>query len=172
MRTPDPWDAVFMRMAHALAARSKDPSSQFGAVIVGPGNRVLGVGFNGPPPQLVDDAVPWEERPAKYAFIVHAEENAILDALDKNAAERLVGSTLYVTGFPCPGCVLRAIRAGVELVVWDRAGRVAVCVDEAAKVTVARLVATVKPGRRFAVMPNDMAPDAGPVASRFHQEVR
>lgn len=172
MRTPDPWGAVFMRMAHALAARSKDPSSQFGAVIVGDGNRVLGCGFNGPPPQIADAGVPWDERPAKYGFIVHAEENAILDALDKNPSERLAGSTLYVTGFPCPGCVLRSIRAGVELVVWDRAGRVAVCVDETARATVARLVATVKPGRRFAVLPNDMVQDAAPVASRFHQEGR
>ncbi len=153
MRTPDQWDAVFMRMAHALAGRSRDPSSQFGAVIVGAGNRVLGCGFNGPPPQINDAAVPWDERPAKYGFIIHAEENAILDALGRNPAERLAGSTLYVTGFPCPGCVLRAIRAGVELVAYDRAGRVAVCVNDAARGEVARLVRTIKPGRRFAVAP-------------------
>ena len=145
-------------MAHVLARKSKDPSSQFGAVLVNADNRVLGVGYNGPPPQLFDAMVPWDQRPAKYAFIVHAEENAILDALDKNPAERLAGSTLYVTGFPCPGCVLRAIRAGVKLIVFDRGGRVAVCVDDAAKETVSWLVSTVRPGRRFAIMPLVLRP--------------
>jgi dCMP deaminase len=156
MRTPDPWGEVFMGMAHVLARKSKDPSSQFGAVLVNADNRVLGVGYNGPPPQLFDAMVPWDQRPAKYAFIVHAEENAILDALDKNPAERLSGSTLYVTGYPCPGCVLRAIRAGVELIAFDRTGRVAACVDDAARETVSRLVSTVRPGRRFAIMPADV----------------
>lgn len=156
MRTPDPWDAVFMRMAHAIAGRSRDPSSQFGAVIVAGNNRVLGVGFNGAPPQVADELVPWGERPAKYGYLIHAEENAILDAIDKNPAERLAGSTLYVTGHPCPGCVLRAIRAGVELIAYDRGGRLAVCVDEAARAEVARIVAAVKPGRRFAVVPVDI----------------
>lgn len=117
MRTPDPWLDVFLDLARTIARRSKDPSTQCGAVLVSADHRVLSTGFNGPPPQLDDMTVPWDERPAKYDFVIHAEENAILFALDSHGLAGVKGSTLYVNGEPCPGCVLRMIRAGVKRVI-------------------------------------------------------
>jgi dCMP deaminase len=147
-RRPDGWDAVFLGIAAAAAGRSKDPASRFGAVLAAPDRRVLSVGYNGPPPQVDDAAVPWGERPAKYAYILHAEENAILFGLDAHGFAGVAGATLYVTGHPCPGCVLRAARAGVAEVRW-RDDRRAACVDAAAVAAVGRLLAALKPGRAF-----------------------
>ena len=61
MRNPTPWDDVFMEMAHVIAKRSKDPSTQVGAVIVDQSNRIVSLGFNGPPRCVVDSAVNWNE---------------------------------------------------------------------------------------------------------------
>jgi deoxycytidylate deaminase len=43
------WDDYFMCLAFLSAQRSKDPSKQVGAVIVGPNKVVLGIGYNGFP---------------------------------------------------------------------------------------------------------------------------
>jgi len=137
MRIVEPWDTTFMEMARTIAKRSKDPSTQCGAVVVGSGHRVLGLGFNGPPPQLDDRLIPWLHRPSKLACVIHAEENAIDDAREKGCGDKLQGSTLYVTAFPCPGCVLRMIRAGIHSVIYDDdpARQPKMC-DDAAKETV------------------------------------
>lgn len=127
-RTPADWDAVFMTIAKTVAARSKDPSTQCGAVLVDDARRVLATGFNGPPPQLEDAAVPWHARPDKYRYILHAEENALLFALDAHGLRGVEGSTLYVNGFPCAGCMLRLIRAGVACVKYTEDAR-PVCVE-------------------------------------------
>ena len=39
------WDEYFMGLAHLSAKRSKDPSTQVGAVIVSKEHRVVGMGF-------------------------------------------------------------------------------------------------------------------------------
>lgn len=39
------WDECFMRMAHLIAERSPDPSTQAGAIIANQNNVVVGVGY-------------------------------------------------------------------------------------------------------------------------------
>ena len=41
------WDQYFMGVAKLSALRSKDPSTQVGACIVGDDNRILSIGYNG-----------------------------------------------------------------------------------------------------------------------------
>ena len=41
------WDEYFMGIALLTAMRSKDPSSQVGACIVSPENKILSLGYNG-----------------------------------------------------------------------------------------------------------------------------
>jgi dCMP deaminase len=122
MRTPRRWDFVFIDMAVALARRSKDESTQAGAVLVNPNRSIIGSGFNGPPPQINDSIVPWEERkpelPNKYQYVIHAEENCILDALSKTNRDGLKLSTMFVTHHPCIGCLLRCIHAGVRMIYY------------------------------------------------------
>lgn len=116
-RTPAQWDHVFLKIAHAMAERSKDPSTQCGAVLVASDNVLLSTGFNGPPPEMSDELVPWDKRPDKYAFIIHAEENALFFGVQSHGLLRMKGSTVYCTHHPCSDCVLRLIRHGVRRVV-------------------------------------------------------
>ena len=53
------WDEYFMGIALLTAMRSKDPSSQVGACIVSPENKILSLGYNGMPIGCDDDAMPW-----------------------------------------------------------------------------------------------------------------
>lgn len=121
MGTPIPWDNVFMSITDVISTRSKDPNTRCGAVIVDPNklpkNAIVAVGFNGPPPQIKDDLVDWS-RPGKYNYILHAEDNAIWFGLEARGQAGLIGCTLYVNGFPCPRCMLRIVRAGIERVVY------------------------------------------------------
>jgi len=43
------WDDCFMKIAHIIADRSQDPSTQAGSVVVNENNVVLGMGYNGWP---------------------------------------------------------------------------------------------------------------------------
>ena len=44
------WDEYFMGIAILSSMRSKDNSSQVGACIVSPENKILSLGYNGMPP--------------------------------------------------------------------------------------------------------------------------
>lgn len=111
------WDAYFLEIAQLVATRSKDPSSQVGAVIVRERN-ILSTGYNGFP-RGVNDSVPERyERPAKYKWTIHGEENAILNASRNGTA--VEGATLYVTPFaPCVECAKAIVQSGVVEVVVD-----------------------------------------------------
>lgn len=156
MRDPDSWDDVFMAVAFTIARRSKDGSFQAGAVVVDTENRILGVGFNGPPPQVDDALVPWDERkvePTKYRHILHADENAVTAALEAYGRRRVEGGTLYVNGRPCSGCVLRTVAAGIVRCVYAAAGPQArMCDDDDWKVVEA-IVGSLKPGKKFRLVP-------------------
>ena len=95
------WDEYFMGIALLTAMRSKDPSSQVGACIVSPENKILSLGYNGMPIGCDDDAMPWEREgdplDTKYMYVCHAELNAILNSAHNN----LKGARVYVTLFPC-----------------------------------------------------------------------
>ena len=49
------WNEYFMAIAKLSAMRSKDPSTQVGACIVGSDNRILSIGYNGAPNGFKDD---------------------------------------------------------------------------------------------------------------------
>ena len=77
--------------------RSKDPNTQVGACIVDGDNYIVSVGYNGMPLGCSDAEFPWEREgdtlDTKYAFVTHAELNAILNSKTAD----LAGSTIYVT---------------------------------------------------------------------------
>ena len=112
------WDDYFMGIAHLSAMRSKDPSTQVGACIVTPAKRVVGIGYNGFPSGIDDDHFPWIEHEqydeSKYAYVVHAELNAIL-----NATQKLDGCTMYVSLFPCNECAKAIIQSGIKELVYE-----------------------------------------------------
>lgn len=112
------WDEYFMGLAHLSAKRSKDPSTQVGAVIVGSDHRVVGIGYNGFPNGCSDDDFPWEREGefgcTKYPFVVHAELNAIL-----NSKKDLNGCSIYVSLFPCNECAKAIIQSGISRIVYE-----------------------------------------------------
>lgn len=112
------WDDYFMGLAHLSAKRSKDPSTQVGAVIVTEEHRVVGIGYNGFPNGCDDDVFPWaregEFTQTKYPFVVHAELNAIL-----NSNQQCRGCTLYVSLFPCNECAKAIIQSGIKKIVYE-----------------------------------------------------
>ncbi|MBS3992030.1 MAG: dCMP deaminase family protein [Erysipelothrix sp.] len=112
------WDDYFMGMAHLSAKRSKDPNTQVGACIVTPLKKVVGLGYNGFPTGISDDDFPWDSHDdyenSKYAYVVHAELNAIL-----NATTKLDGCTMYVSLFPCNECAKAIIQSGIKELVYE-----------------------------------------------------
>ncbi|MBR4163074.1 MAG: dCMP deaminase family protein [Solobacterium sp.] len=112
------WDEYFMGLAHLSALRSKDPNTQVGAAIVDENHRVVSVGYNGFPKGCSDDDFPWAREggvlDTKYAFVVHAELNAIL-----NSKWPVAGCTLYVSLFPCNECAKAIIQAGIKRIVYE-----------------------------------------------------
>ena len=86
-RTVPNWDEYFMKMAEHVKTKSKDRSTQVGAVIVGEGHVVLSVGYNGFPRGVNDDIDSRYERPAKYMWTEHAERNAIFSYSPSNVKE-------------------------------------------------------------------------------------
>lgn len=112
------WEETFMLLADVVAQRSKDPSSQVGACIVNPNNIVVGLGYNGFPRGCSDDKLPWgrdgEFLQTKYAYVVHAEANAIL-----NSSAPVKGCSLYVNLFPCNECAKLIIQSGIKEVIYS-----------------------------------------------------
>lgn len=115
MREPIALDDYFLALCDVAAQRSKDPSTQVGAVIVKHGD-VLSTGYNGMPAGLIETPERWE-RPAKYALVVHAEENALLRAARKGVS--VIGSTLYISLFPCSKCARVIANSGIQELVYN-----------------------------------------------------
>lgn len=112
------WDECFMRMANLIALRSKDPSTQAGSVVVNYDNVVVGVGYNGFPRGIENDALPWDREGdyenTKYAYVCHAEENAIY-----NANNSTKGCKIYCNLFPCNECAKTIIQNGIKEVIYE-----------------------------------------------------
>lgn len=112
------WDETFMLMAELIAERSKDPSTQAGAVIVDANKIIVGLGYNGFPRGIKDEELSWEREGeflnTKYAYVVHAEENAIYNA---NTATE--GCSIYTTLFPCNECAKTLIQNGIKEIIFS-----------------------------------------------------
>jgi len=113
MRNREKWDKRFLDLAKTVSNWSKDQSTKVGAVIVDNRNIILGLGYNGFPRNINDNIQERNQRPNKYKFTIHAEENAILNSNQSN----LINSTLYCTFFPCPNCMCKIINVGISRVV-------------------------------------------------------
>lgn len=115
LRIPS-WDEQFMHDVYWWSRRSKDPRTKIGAVLVKPGSRIpFSFSYNSPA-RGVDDNVPerWE-RPEKYEWVVHAENNAVLNCSREGHCSQ--GAIMYTQGVPCTGCADACIQGGIIEVV-------------------------------------------------------
>lgn len=113
-----PWDEYFMGVSILSSMRSKDPSTQVGACIVDKNKKIVATGYNGAPKGIEDKDFPWAREgdflETKYAYVCHAELNAILNSTRRD----LKGCTIYVVLFPCNECAKAIIQTGIKKVVY------------------------------------------------------
>lgn len=102
-----------LALAKLVSMQSKD-STKVGAVLsTSEGANIL-TGYNGPPMGVTDSPDRFE-RPRKYLFASHAEQNVIAFAARNGI--RTQGCTITVTHHPCSACARSIIQAGIVCVV-------------------------------------------------------
>ena len=111
-----PWPEVAMAMAVAAASRSRDMTTRVGAVVLTAKWRVLGTGYNGPPARSPESIA--MSGPPRHLWVVHAEENALLQAVATLSSNFLVGCRLFSTHRPCVRCLRMAYHLGIDEIVY------------------------------------------------------
>ncbi len=108
------FDELFMNEAYLYASKSKDPSTQVGAVIVRDKVSIMR-GYNGPL-RGVDDTNPkLFEKPYKTFAMEHAERNAIYNCASEGISCK--DCTMYITWSPCHECAKAIIQSGIKKIV-------------------------------------------------------
>jgi len=120
------WDDTWMSVARSIAKRSRCVRGQIGAVVVDPRNRVVAVGYTGPPAGYPDEGPcsdfceraiygPRADTLKSYSDCcsIHAEQNSLLvcDRTDR------VGGTIYSTSDVCWSCAKMIANSGLSRVV-------------------------------------------------------
>ncbi len=144
------YNDYFLAMAYLASQRSIDPSTKCGAVLVSKDKRVLSTGYNGPIKGVDDARIPLV-RPAKYAHILHAEENCLLAY--SGSTQDLEGATMYVTGAPCHKCLRMIIQKGVFNIVYANAN-VAVMQKDDVELSYAKEMMEYSPHVKVTILDN------------------
>lgn len=117
------WEEYFRDLAFQVSKKSKDRSTQIGAVIVGSDNQIISTGYNSFPRGIDDYNESRHERPEKYFWFEHAERNAIYNAALNGVSTK--GATMYLScDIPCADCARGIINAGIKKIVLERGGGV------------------------------------------------
>ena len=128
------WDEFFMGVASLASRRSKDPNTKVGACIVSKNKVIISTGYNGMPNGCHDDEMPWSRNgdfiTTKYAYVCHAELNAILNSDGRS----LTDSIIYVTCFPCNECAKAIIQSGIKKVIFMEDKYPDACETQVAKI--------------------------------------
>jgi dCMP deaminase len=109
------WDNYYMDMTFYISQKSLDPATKHGCIVVDSEHTPLSMGFNSPPRGCIDEDMPLT-RPEKYPFMLHAEENAIINAARNGIS--LKGSTFYITGHPCHKCFRMILNVGAKTIIY------------------------------------------------------
>ena len=111
------FDEYFINLAYTVAKKSKDRSTQVGAVIVGPNREIRSTGYNGPCRGERDDDPTIQERPLKYMLFEHAERNALYNCAFCGVSS--AGCIMYCTwGPPCADCARAVAQSGIKELVY------------------------------------------------------
>lgn len=113
LSTLSKWDQRFVTLAFEIRTWSKD-NFKVGCII-SKNRRVLTTGYNGFPINFVDSKDRIENKEIKRKFMIHAEENAILNAVRNGI--KLKNSTIYISSFPCLDCAKRIVQSGIIKVI-------------------------------------------------------
>lgn len=117
------FDEYFMRIAFDVSLRSDDPNIKHGSVIVNKNNHIIGTGYNCTIRGIDPKIVPYNNRDLKRLWMIHSEENAILNCYAN--PQNIGGAKIYVTGLPCINCLQRIINFGIDEIYYaNRAGTI------------------------------------------------
>lgn len=106
------FDEYMLMLAFDVSLRSEDPNIRHGAVITNSHYHIIGTGYNATIKGSDKNIIPMNNRDLKRKWMIHAEENAILNST--NNPLNLTGhSKIYVTGIPCVNCLQRIINFGI-----------------------------------------------------------
>jgi dCMP deaminase len=108
-------DLYFMNLCFEIARRSIDPTTKHGCLAVNADSGILSTAYNSAPQGFADKEFP-QSRPEKYLDMIHSEKNCIYMAA--RHAVSVVGSTFYITGFPCRGCLKAMIQVKVSKIIY------------------------------------------------------
>lgn len=114
------WNKKHLQAARLYSEMSQDNSTKVGAVIAEDNNKIVTVGINGTPTNMKDEMMSWE-RPVKYSIVIHAEHNAVKNAL-RRADVNLSTCRLYCTHSPCPTCLSLIVDSGIRWVMFEELG--------------------------------------------------
>lgn len=107
------WNEYFLNIVEQIKLKSKDESTQVGALIVNDENTIVSTGYNSFPRGLNDNIKERQERPIKYYYIEHAERNAIFNAARLGVSTK--DTNIYLTsGLPCTDCARAIINSGIK----------------------------------------------------------
>jgi dCMP deaminase len=108
------WDKRFIELANLIATWSKD-STQVGCVLIGPNREIISTGYNGFPSK-VRELQERKERPNKYFYTSHAEENALILAARRGST--VEDCSLYLSDnlFPCANCTRLIVTFGIKTI--------------------------------------------------------
>ena len=120
-------DNYFMDYAVNLSATANCAKGKVGAILI-KDNKIIAEGVNSVP----NGITPCTEETClrkrlnlksgenqELCFVVHAEQNALIDALNNSVDVK--ESTLYVTKQPCIICAKMLINAGIKRIVYLKA---------------------------------------------------
>ncbi len=122
------WDEFWMRHVYLASSKSKDRSTEIGAILIKNGI-LISEGYNGICRKVNDEIKERSERPEKYHWYEHAERNSIYNAARHGI--QTLDSVIFTNYPPCTDCARSIIQAGIKEVVchlqyanhWDKIRR-------------------------------------------------
>lgn len=107
-----------MKQAYVVAEMSHDAETKVGAVLVNSkSGAVIASGFNGFVRGAPDSVLP-KTRPDKYKYIIHAEQNLLLNCARHGICTE--NAILICTLSPCCTCLRMIWQAGISEVYFDK----------------------------------------------------
>lgn len=106
---------TFMKIAEAVSERSHDSQTHVGGVLVDPeDDTIVATGYNGFASGVHDELLP-TERPDKYQYVIHSEQNILTYCARKGIKAK--NCYLVCTHTPCDTCLLLLWQAGIRKIV-------------------------------------------------------
>lgn len=101
---------IWLDVAYTIAAKSKDPKQQVGAVLISAEGEFIQACYNGFAPDFPDLLEFWQHETLKHLFVIHAEENVLL----RTCSAHCKGASMFVSKVPCVPCRVKAQAKGIS----------------------------------------------------------